>query len=139
LPRRIADGPTFAHGITKTQLNQEWAMGLEQAIEAEAQAQAICMQTATSNAPTRPSSRSKNRCSRAIESNGRPQLSSAGRSSTTATAITPKRLEALAAANLPGFDHHDVDAACRELVIMTPRWPKKWANGGSGWLDRRSP
>jgi enoyl-CoA hydratase/carnithine racemase len=46
LARRIADGPTFAHGITKTQLNQEWSMGLEQAIEAEAQAQAICMQTA---------------------------------------------------------------------------------------------
>ena len=42
---RLAAGPTFAHGITKTQLNQEWNMGLEQAIEAEAQAQAICMQT----------------------------------------------------------------------------------------------
>jgi len=42
---RIVSGPTFAHSITKTQLNQEWAMGLEQAIEAEAQAQAICMQT----------------------------------------------------------------------------------------------
>lgn len=42
---RIAAGPTFAHGITKTQLNHEWSMGLEQAIEAEAQAQAICMQT----------------------------------------------------------------------------------------------
>ncbi len=46
MARRLADGPTFAHGITKTQLNQEWSMGLEQAIEAEAQAQAICMQTA---------------------------------------------------------------------------------------------
>jgi enoyl-CoA hydratase/carnithine racemase len=46
LGRRLADGPTFAHGITKTQLNHEWNMGLEQAIEAEAQAQAICMQTA---------------------------------------------------------------------------------------------
>jgi enoyl-CoA hydratase/carnithine racemase len=45
LARRIAAGPTFAHGITKTQLNQEWAMGLDQAIESEAQAQAICMQT----------------------------------------------------------------------------------------------
>jgi enoyl-CoA hydratase/carnithine racemase len=45
LAQRIAAGPTFAHGITKTQLNQEWNMGLEQAIEAEAQAQAICMQT----------------------------------------------------------------------------------------------
>ncbi|RUU42191.1 enoyl-CoA hydratase family protein [Mesorhizobium sp. M6A.T.Ce.TU.002.03.1.1] len=42
---RIASGPTFAHGITKTQLNQEWSMGLDQAIETEAQAQAICMQT----------------------------------------------------------------------------------------------
>jgi len=45
LAARIVAGPTFAHGITKTQLNQEWSMGLEQAIEAEAQAQAICMQT----------------------------------------------------------------------------------------------
>ena len=45
LARRLASGPTFAHGMTKTQLNQEWNMGLEQAIEAEAQAQAICMQT----------------------------------------------------------------------------------------------
>ncbi len=45
LARRLAAGPTFAHMITKTQLNQEWNMGLEQAIEAEAQAQAICMQT----------------------------------------------------------------------------------------------
>ena len=45
LARRLAEGPVFAHGITKTQLNQEWNMGLEQAIEAEAQAQAICMQT----------------------------------------------------------------------------------------------
>jgi enoyl-CoA hydratase/carnithine racemase len=45
LAGRLAAGPTFAHGITKTQLNQEWSMSLEQAIEAEAQAQAICMQT----------------------------------------------------------------------------------------------
>ena len=45
LATRLADGPTFAHGITKTQLNQEWSMSLEQAIESEAQAQAICMQT----------------------------------------------------------------------------------------------
>ena len=45
LARQLASGPVFAHGITKTQLNQEWSMGLEQAIEAEAQAQAICMQT----------------------------------------------------------------------------------------------
>ncbi len=45
LAARLAAGPTFAHGITKTQLHHEWNMGLEQAIEAEAQAQAICMQT----------------------------------------------------------------------------------------------
>jgi enoyl-CoA hydratase/carnithine racemase len=45
LARQLAAGPTFAHGITKTQLNQEWSMGLDQAIESEAQAQAICMQT----------------------------------------------------------------------------------------------
>jgi enoyl-CoA hydratase/carnithine racemase len=45
LARRIASGPTFANGITKTQLNQEWSMSLDQIIEAEAQAQAICMQT----------------------------------------------------------------------------------------------
>jgi enoyl-CoA hydratase/carnithine racemase len=45
LARRLADGPTFAHAMTKTQLNQEWTMSLDQAIEAEAQAQAICMQT----------------------------------------------------------------------------------------------
>ena len=45
LAARLAAGPTFAHGMTKVQLAQEWTMGLEQAIEAEAQAQAICMQT----------------------------------------------------------------------------------------------
>jgi enoyl-CoA hydratase/carnithine racemase len=46
LAAAIAAGPTFAHMMTKAQLNHEWSMGLEQAIEAEAQAQAICMQTA---------------------------------------------------------------------------------------------
>jgi len=45
LARSLADGPWFAHGITKTMLNQEWAMGLEEMIESEAQAQAICMMT----------------------------------------------------------------------------------------------
>ena len=45
LARSLASGPTFAHSITKTQLHHEWNMGLEQAIEAEAQAQAICMRT----------------------------------------------------------------------------------------------
>lgn len=45
LARQLADGPTFAHGVTKALLHQEWAMGVDEAIEAEAQAQAICMQT----------------------------------------------------------------------------------------------
>ena len=41
----LAQGPSFANGITKTMLHHEWAMTLEQAIEAEAQAQALCMLT----------------------------------------------------------------------------------------------
>ena len=45
LAERLAAGPVFAHSVTKTQLLQEWDMGLMAAIEAEAQAQAICMQT----------------------------------------------------------------------------------------------
>jgi enoyl-CoA hydratase/carnithine racemase len=45
LARKLAEGPTFGHMMTKTMLAQEWSMSLEQAIEAEAQAQAICMQT----------------------------------------------------------------------------------------------
>ncbi len=45
LARDLTAGPTFANGITKTMLHQEWAMTIEQAIEAEAQAQAICMLT----------------------------------------------------------------------------------------------
>lgn len=44
--KRLAAGPNFAHGITKNQLNLEWDMSLDAALEAEAQAQAICMQTA---------------------------------------------------------------------------------------------
>ncbi len=43
--RNLADGPTFAHGMTKKMLQQEWNMGVDEAIEAEAQAQAICMMT----------------------------------------------------------------------------------------------
>jgi enoyl-CoA hydratase/carnithine racemase len=46
LAASLASGPTFAHGITKTQLNTEWNVSLETAIEMEAQAQAICMATA---------------------------------------------------------------------------------------------
>jgi enoyl-CoA hydratase/carnithine racemase len=45
LARQLVEGPTFANGITKTMLHQEWAMTMEQAIESEAQAQALCMLT----------------------------------------------------------------------------------------------
>ena len=43
--QQLASGPTFAHGMTKKMLHQEWAAGLDQAIDMEAKAQAICMQT----------------------------------------------------------------------------------------------
>jgi enoyl-CoA hydratase/carnithine racemase len=46
LAQRIAAGPNFAHMMTKTMLAQEWSMSIEQALESEAQAQAICMKTA---------------------------------------------------------------------------------------------
>lgn len=42
---RLSEGPSFANGITKTMLHQEWSMSVDQAIESEAQAQAICMMT----------------------------------------------------------------------------------------------
>ncbi len=45
LARSLASGPTFAHGVTKTQLDKEWAVSLETALEMEAQAQAVCMAT----------------------------------------------------------------------------------------------
>ena len=45
IAQNIASGPAFAHAMTKNMLHQEWSMTVEQAIEAEAQAQAICMQT----------------------------------------------------------------------------------------------
>jgi enoyl-CoA hydratase/carnithine racemase len=45
MAHNLASGPTFAHSMTKTMLHQEWAMTLDQALEAEAQAQAICMQS----------------------------------------------------------------------------------------------
>ena len=45
LAASLAAGPTFAHAMTKTCLHQEWSMGIDEAIETEAQAQAICMQT----------------------------------------------------------------------------------------------
>lgn len=43
--RSLADGPWFAHAMTKKMLDQEWSMGIEEILESEAQAQAICMAT----------------------------------------------------------------------------------------------
>jgi enoyl-CoA hydratase/carnithine racemase len=45
LAGEIAAGPTFAHAMTKRMLHREWSMGLDEAIDAEAKAQAVCMQT----------------------------------------------------------------------------------------------
>ncbi len=45
MARTLADGPTFAHGITKRMLHEEWDMSINEAIEAEARAQAVCMTT----------------------------------------------------------------------------------------------
>ncbi len=45
MAHELARGPSFAHGITKKMLHQEWNMGVDEAIEAEAEAQAICMET----------------------------------------------------------------------------------------------
>jgi enoyl-CoA hydratase/carnithine racemase len=45
LAGELAAGPTFAHAMTKHMLQQEWSMGVDEAIEAEAQAQALCMAT----------------------------------------------------------------------------------------------
>jgi len=45
LAQALAEGPTFAHAMTKRALHQEWNMGIDEAIEAEAQTQALCMQT----------------------------------------------------------------------------------------------
>ena len=45
LAAELANGPSFAHGVTKRMLHQEWAMGVDEAVDAEAQAQAVCMMT----------------------------------------------------------------------------------------------
>ena len=45
IAQKLASGPTLAHGVTKKMMHQEWNVGLDEAIEMEAQAQALCMQT----------------------------------------------------------------------------------------------
>ena len=48
MAKSLAEGPAFAHAMTKKCLHQEWNQSIEQALETEAEAQAICMQTRTS-------------------------------------------------------------------------------------------
>jgi enoyl-CoA hydratase/carnithine racemase len=45
LAAEIASGPTFAHAMTKKMLHAEWNLSVDAAIDAEAEAQALCMQT----------------------------------------------------------------------------------------------
>ena len=96
LARSSPQGPTFAHMMTKTMLAQEWSMSLDQAIEAEAQAQAICMQTQDFRRAYEPSSPSRaSRISRGID-RCRTRASSTGRFSRRVTArwrgsLTPGR------------------------------------------------
>jgi enoyl-CoA hydratase/carnithine racemase len=45
LATEIASGPTFAHAMTKKMLHAEWDMSVDAAIDAEAEAQAVCMET----------------------------------------------------------------------------------------------
>ncbi len=45
LAKSLSEGPTFGHAMTKSCIHQQWSMGIDDAIEAEARAQAICMQT----------------------------------------------------------------------------------------------
>ena len=64
---KLAAGPNFAHGVTKNQLNVEWDMSLDAAIEAEAQAQAICMQTGDFERAYRAFITNKNQNSKVID------------------------------------------------------------------------
>ncbi len=63
----LADGPTFANAMTKRMLEMEWAMSVNDAVEAEAVAQALCMTTEDFGRAYRPSPRSAGPCSRGIE------------------------------------------------------------------------
>ena len=67
LAKPLSDGPTFANAMTKKCLHQEWNMGVDEAIEAEAQAQAICMQTKDYERAYEAFVAKRSRCSRAIE------------------------------------------------------------------------
>jgi enoyl-CoA hydratase/carnithine racemase len=117
-------GPTFANGITKTMLHQEWAMTIEQAIEAEAQAQALCMLTAGLHARLRGlRGQAEAACSRGTEMSDTAYLDwpfFEERHRAFAAELDTWAREHVAA-RLHG---PDVDAACRALVRA----------GRGGWL-----
>src|SRR6185312_4184093 len=122
-------GPVFAHMMTKTMLGQEWSMSIDQAIEAEAQAQAICMQTADFR-----------RAYEAFIAKGTPRFAGNGPMSDKSFLHWPffeprhrelaDRLEVWAAQNLSGVEHDDTDKTCRSLVT---------ALGRDGWLKFTAP
>jgi acyl-CoA dehydrogenase len=122
--------------MTKTLLHQEWAMDLDAAIEAEAQAQAICMQTPTFVAPTMRSSRRRSRSSRETRRSPQAMDSMPTRAGIDRSHLEwpffgdshralAKDLDAWAATSLPvgehAGDHADVDGRCRELVSALGR------------------
>jgi hypothetical protein len=94
LARMIGAGPTYANAMTKRMLAMEWAMSVEEAIEAEAVAQALCMTTEDFARAYRLSPPRKSRCSRGIEGWGghlRPPLPYAGRGPRTPRRVRGKR------------------------------------------------
>ena len=108
-------GPTFAHAHDQDACStMEWAMGSTQAIEAEAQAQAICMQTEDFARAYQPSSRKE--AGVRGELNARSQASSPGRSSTRPSRLADELRPPGPRKRPRRRDLDDVDAACRALV-----------------------
>ena len=92
LAAELAAGPTFANGMTKRMLEMEWAMSVESAIEAEAVAQALCMETEDFARAFRAFAANRSWCSRATEMD--LDETRAGHFSTTATAASRRRSHA---------------------------------------------
>jgi enoyl-CoA hydratase/carnithine racemase len=114
LAHDLANGPTFGNAMTKRMLEMEWAMSVETAVEAEAVAQALCMETEDFARAYRPLPPSRSRCSRAIEMSlddtlSWPFFDDGHRRFAEA-------LVRWADATLPKLPHDDVDAACRARV-----------------------
>ena len=110
-PAELAAGPNFAHAMTKKMLDQEWDMSVDAAIEAEAQAQAICMQTQDFQRAYRAFVRRKNR----------PEFEGGFAHVDTSPATTCRR-----ATQWP------------EFASRCPNGTTRGAERGLGLLDRRS-